>query len=229
MPLGLAVADAVGVLDTFKKPSIPFDTVAGTSLLDAAAGKRAILDAISSVGETSRPEDTVVVYLAGHGVALSADEWLFAPYGADIRSTDALRATTVSASELQAALVKIQARRIVLAIDACQSATAFGPFLKQRSLYMRLLSDISRSTGNVIYAATQEEEAHELQDLQHGVFTYALMKAVSGEALGEGAEAVIAFNVADYLEKEVPLTAQKFKIGQQDTATFELGADFPVH
>ncbi len=229
-PLNLAVADAVGVVDTFKAPSTLFGNAVGMTLLDDAAGKSAILNAIASIGEASRPEDTVVVYLAGHGVALSAEEWLFAPYGTDIRNQDALRATTVSASELQAALVKINARRIVLAIDACQSATAFGPFLRQRSLYMRLLSDISRSTGIVVYAATQQqEEAHELESLKHGVFTYALMKGLSGEALGEGAEAVTAFGVADYLENTVPVLAQQFKIGEQDTATFELGADFPLH
>ncbi len=228
--LTLAVADANGVVSALAKPSLAFGKTSNVTLLDAKADRAAILHALDDIAAASNPEDTVIVYLAGHGFALNADEWVFGPVGVDMSNPDTLRATGVSAAELQAALVKVNARRIVLAIDACQSATAFGPFLKQRSLYLRLLSDISRSTGIVVYAATKEQEAaQELDELQHGVFTYVLISGLAGQAQNQGADVVTAFGLADYLEDAVPLLVRQKDIEDQDSMTFQLGADFPIH
>lgn len=228
--LNLAVLDATGVVDALAKPSAVFGKIASMTLLDAAADRTAILHALDEIASTSNPEDTVLVYLAGHGFAVGTDEWVFGPVGVQIATAESLRATGVSATEIQEALVKVNARRVVLAIDACQSASAFGPFLKQRSSYLRLLSDLSRSTGIVVYAATKElEAAQELEELRHGVFTYVLIRGLAGEAHSEDTDVITAFGLADYLQDAVPLLVRQQEIDDQDSTAFELGADFPIH
>ncbi len=118
----------------------------------------------------------------------------------------------------------------MLAIDACQSASAFGAFLQQRSLYARLLGDIGRTTGITVFAATQEgASAYEARELGHGVFSYSLLEALRGDGgAGSGGGPVTAFQVADHLERSVPVLAQTYKGGRQDTAVFRLGVDFPL-
>jgi uncharacterized caspase-like protein len=115
----------------------------------------------------------LVVFLAGHGIATAPDTWVFAPSDADITDAASLTRSGITAAELQAVLIGANAKRVVLAIDACQSAGSFGAFLNQRTSYLRLLRDVSRTSGFVVYAATQEgNDAFEVANLGHGIFTY---------------------------------------------------------
>jgi uncharacterized caspase-like protein len=169
------------------------------------------------------------LFFAGHGVSIDAENWAFLPFGVDAGNMAALKRTSITASEIEALLVQAKAKRIVLAIDACQSGAAFGAFAKQRNFYLRLLGDISRTTGLIVYAATQEgSDALEINQLGHGVFTYSLLSGLKGEAALSKAKTVTAFSLADYLEANVPALTQTYKQNRQDTATFRLGVDFPL-
>jgi uncharacterized caspase-like protein len=170
----------------------------------------------------------LVVFLAGHGISTSPTTWVFAPADADPSDADSLTRTAVTAAELQAVLIGAKAKRVVLAIDSCQSAAAFGAFLNQRNSYLRLLSDVSRTSGLVVYAATQEgNDAVEVTQLGHGVFTYSLLEALRTKP-GLPNSAITAFEVADHVEKTTPALALTYKQFQQNTATFRLGTDFRV-
>jgi hypothetical protein len=229
-PLQLATRDAEAVGAQLARPTPLFDGVVPTVLLDGAAARQAILSNLASVAARTKPEDTLVIFLAGHGISLSDKEWLFLPYGADGSSEAALRSSAITAQQLEEALMAAQASRMVLAIDACQAGAAFGAFAGQRTSYMRLLSNMSRDTGIVVYAATQEASAsYEITKLGHGIFTYSLLQGLKGEAAASRTEpAITAFDVANYVEKTVPTLSQFYKDKRQDTATFRLGADFPL-
>ena len=228
--LRLAAADAAAVAELLELPSPSFASVDEVRLLDGQATRAEILKQLDALVDRSRPEDTLVVFLAGHGFATGPGEWLFGAADADATGVEALRASAVSAADLQARLVRARASKIVLAIDACQSASAFGAFLQQRSLYARLLGDIGRTTGITVFAATQEgANAYEARELGHGVFSYSLLEALRGPGeAGSGGGPVTAFQVADHLERSVPILAQTYKGGRQDTAVFRLGVDFPL-
>ena len=227
--LELAVPDASAIASALGTVKGGFSQVTGATLLDEKASKASILNTLKQMALASQPEDTLFLFFAGHGVSIDAENWSFLPYGVDASSMAAMRRTSITASELEALLVEAKAKRIVLAIDACQSGAAFGAFAKQRNFYLRLLGDISRTTGLIVYAATQEgADALEINQLGHGVFTYSLLKGLKGEAAPVKARTVTAFALADYLEASVPALTQSYKQSRQDTATFRLGVDFPL-
>lgn len=119
----------------------------------------------------AKPEDTVVLFLAGHGVNDGPD-YLFLPGDArrkdgkwDIRSV-------VHWRSLQSVLEAAQGRRIML-VDTCHAGNAFNP---------RLVKD-AEDAAIAIFAATDAETlAQERPDLKHGVFTYSVLKGLAGAA-----------------------------------------------
>lgn len=227
--LELAVSDASAVASAVGTLKGSFSKVSGKTLLDENASKASILATLKQMAVNSQPEDTLFLFFAGHGVSIDAENWSFLPFGVDASNMTALKRTSITASEIEALLVQAKAKRIVLAIDACQSGAAFGAFAKQRNFYLRLLGDISRTTGLIVYAATQEgSDALEINQLGHGVFTYSLLSGLKGEAAVSKTKAVTAFSLADYLEANVPALTQTYKQNRQDTATFRLGVDFPL-
>ena len=227
-PLRLAAKDADELRKRIAAGSKSFAGQSQTVLLNEKATRESVLGALASIGRDAAPEDTIVVFLAGHGVSVSDREWLFLPWGADGSSIPALKRTSISSQSLQDVLVGAKAHRIVLAIDACQSGAAFGAFAEQRTAFLRLLSNVSRDTGIVVYAATQDgSDSYEIETLGHGIFTYAMMEGLNQKSR-TGSQQVTAFELADYVEQTVPSLAQLYKLGRQDSATFRLGVDFPV-
>jgi hypothetical protein len=88
-----------------------------------------------------------VVFLAGHGMATGPGTWVFAPVDADATDAAALNRSGVTAAELQEVLVNAKASGLFWRSMPCQSAAAFGAFLNQRTSYLRLLRDVSRTSG----------------------------------------------------------------------------------
>ena len=85
-------------------------------LHDEAATQAAVLTLLASL-RTLSPRDSVVVFLAGHGIVLG-DEWVFLPHDAALRGSTVER--TVGASALQDAIAGTPARQVMVVIDSCE-------------------------------------------------------------------------------------------------------------
>ena len=119
----------------------------------------------------AKPEDTVVLFLAGHGVNDGAD-YLFLPTDAERADKAWVKGSVIDWRFLQQVVEGAQGKRIML-VDTCHAGNAFNP---------RLVKDAVDASIAIFAATDAETLAQERPDLKHGVFTYAVLKGLSGAA-----------------------------------------------
>jgi WD40 repeat protein len=233
--LGFARKDAQSMAGFFQ-PGL-FAQVKATLLTDEKATRQSLLAALAEVARQAGPQDSFVLYLAGHG-ALLGDLFYYLPYDAALATDDDLRRSCLSSVELGQALAEIPATRQILVVDACHSgasAGALGRLLASRdALDLRRAQErLARSSGTFLIAAsTAQQYAKEFPELGHGVLTYAILTGLgaagppAAPVNGEGQVTVNA--LLRYLSDEVPRLAEKFQGGRQDIVQYSLGQDFPL-
>ena len=149
-----------------------------------AAAPAGLPPALASLTRAN-PEDTVVIYFAGHGLG-TVDRFHLIP--TDLRysgsrdavssALPAILANAISDRDLEQVLEPLDARHILLVIDACDSGQAleateprFGP------MNSRGLAQLAYEKGMAILTASQAYQAAlEATALQHGYLTYALVE-----------------------------------------------------
>jgi WD40 repeat protein len=174
--LHYAGADARLIVDTLtQKAGPPLHAEVKSKLLVSGADmpptKANIEDALLLFRE-AKPEDTVILFLAGHGVNEGAN-YLFMPEDAQRTESGEWRPSSVVRWHvLQQALQEAHGNRIMF-VDTCHARGAFSP---------RLVKDASDANIVVFSATDKETQAQERSELGHGVFTYALSEGLKGGA-----------------------------------------------
>jgi hypothetical protein len=190
-PLAFARADAEGMSGVLAAPEYGgFDdvrTVVGREATTSAGITQALERLLSVAG----PEDTVLVYLSGHGT-LDLD-WQQQPdlflASSDTR-TDDLPKTGLRVRELQDLLGSSNARRKVLIIDACHHGAGKSKVAPETIARLRglkgagtpLLREPEQGFEAHLFASTFGLPALEDPVLGHGVYTHYLMEAMSAQA-----------------------------------------------
>ncbi|MEK8019851.1 MAG: caspase family protein, partial [Candidatus Parabeggiatoa sp.] len=118
-----------------------------------------------------KKEDTTILFLAGHGINLDG-EYFFMPKGSKRQGSELNKNSLVRWKILQDAIAKSQGRRILL-VDTCHAGKAFNP---------RLVKDSANKNIFVLSATDAENVSQEMKNFGHGVFTYALLEGLKGEA-----------------------------------------------
>ena len=207
--LKYAVADARSFGDEMRRKQTQvggFERVEVIELLDANATKDNILSVIKRLagqaGSTPgpptlkaspydalkrvEPEDTVIIYYAGHGTA-QAQRFYLIPHdlgytGDRTKLTEAGLNTMLSHSisdvELEAAVEGLDAGHLLLIIDACNSGQALEAEEKRRGpMNSKGLAQLAYEKGMYILTAAQSfQAALEAAQLGHGYLTYALVE-----------------------------------------------------
>jgi WD40 repeat protein len=146
--------------------------------------RASILAALEFV-QQSGPRDTVVIFLASHGITDPAGNYYFVPR--DVVRQDVIAARRGGKSESLVSwtaffdALRGAAGRRLLIVDTCHAGRAEGSF-DSHSLMKRSAS----SLFPLIVASKGEETSQEYAAGRHGLFTYALMKALSPEADSDG-------------------------------------------
>src|SRR5215213_586703 len=203
--LKYATADARSFADEVRGRQIQiggFERVEVVQLLDQDATKPNILAAIKRLaGESgppslkagpfyvlkrAEPEDTVIIYFAGHGTA-QAQRFYLIPHdlgytGERTKLTEqglsTMLAHSISDIELQAAVESLDAGHLLLIIDACNSGQALEAEEKRRGpMNSKGLAQLAYEKGMYILTAAQSfQAALEAAQLGHGYLTYALVE-----------------------------------------------------
>jgi len=213
-PLNFAASDAKSVDGLFKRNiRTPYAGVRDTMLLDRNATKSAILAHLKSL-RTVTGKDVVVVYLAGHGMALD-DDWYFLAADVSAASAGAIKANGISARELADSLRRIPAQQVLLLVDSCGSGAALQQF--DGFEQSRFLDSLSRETGvHVLTAARAGQEAPEYSILNHGLFTYAFLQGFEGRGAMQADRAprdgqVTVVEIKTYVEDMVPVVMKSLE------------------
>jgi WD40 repeat protein len=232
--LNYAHDDAKGVLASLRdRSSSLFGTIVVEEVFDRDATREAILAAFKRISAAAGPRDSFLFYYAGHGVMAEGGDRQFylAPtnvtqlYGDDA----GLAAKGISSAELLELSKQLPAQKQLFILDACQAAGALqtvGGF--RGAAEERAIAQLARSTGtHWLTAAGSEQFAAEFKTLGHGVFTYALLDALSGSAdAGDGR--VTVNDLKGYLESRVPDLTREHRGLPQYPASYGYGQDFPI-
>jgi len=225
LKLGYAKKDAEAMAQLLRA-SKGYARVAVSELYDANATRDAVLGNLRSAAAAAAPGDAVVVYLAGHGIAIRGGWYFLSPAVTEVEEDEIVR-LSVSAEQIAATLRESRASRIVLMIDACNS----GAVVKDVKglLQNRLYTQLGRATGfAVLAAARQDQAALERTTLGHGVFTAATMAALTGSADRNSDGRVTARELAAYLSRQIPTLATEHLNEIQIPVAYAPSEDFVI-
>jgi WD40 repeat protein len=218
-----------------------FDDVHVHTLLQDQVTPAAIA-ALSRELAGARPQDTVVVFVSGHGVhELDADGLPRFYYMTHQADPDDLTGTAASYDLIEGLLDGIRARRKVLLLDTCESGEAEagggGPAARLDGMTARGFSvrardaappapawvtspdgfidrDLRQRTGAVVVSSSRgDESSYESTRHRNGVFTQAIIEAMTDTRLTPGALDLRA------LERHVKARVPTLTAGRQHPVT----------
>ncbi len=189
LKLRYAVADAQGFAAEVERQQAAlqaFERIDTTLLLDARATRRNFVAALDELSLGVQPEDTVIIYFAGHGMA-SRNQFYLIPHDAGSSkqrsaANDDVAACLVqngiSDRELERSFERIDAAGFLFVVDACQSGQALEAEEKRRGpMNSKGLAQLAYEKGIFVLTAAQSfQAAQEVSKLRHGLLTYVLVE-----------------------------------------------------
>jgi WD40 repeat protein len=232
LELAYAVADANLIAQALKKAAEPlFDQVDIKVLTSREETRReSILNAITSYGNLN-PQDLFVFYVASHGIVDQGEYFLISSDVGSVSSRK-LRETAISENAIKSAIANIPTFKKLIIIDTCNSQS-LGDSLQAALLTRGLTEDtafkvLSRAVGVTILSATKTTQEALEGYKDHGLFTYVIAEGLRGGADYDGDGFIKTFELADYVDNEVPRVAERvFRRAQYPTVS-PAGQGFPI-
>ena len=150
-----------------------------TLLADASATPEAVIAALQQVTTSAKPEDTLILSFAGHGVAGSGGQFFFMTGTATVE--DPINGA-LDWNRAAAVLAESRAKVIVL-LDACHSGFASQETVVPNDAYAAALMHNHKAGMAVLAASKGREFSQEREGLEggHGLFTYAVARALDSD------------------------------------------------
>ena len=237
MNLNYAKKDATAFIEALNTGGRKiFKDIHTTYLKDREFSKENFINTIKNISSQSDKNDVFVFFYAGHGVTTASDpqntNFYIIPYGITqiYGNEEQLKQDAISARLLRKYTREIPARKQLLLFDACHSGKAVDKFTMRGAVEQKALIQLARSSGIALFASSGTEQvASEINEIGHGVFTYALLQALSGEADG-GLEddKITVSEIKAFLDDRIPQLTQKYRGQTQYPVGFVRGNDFPV-
>lgn len=210
---------------------------AKTLLLTDAGAKREAIRGARSFLEKAQTEDTVVVYLAGHGLLGASGEYVFATVDTNFSEPEG---RGLRFADLEALLDGLAAGNKLAFIDSCHSGTRTGggwtvvddtspagvimvrgaqalvppklgadPDEGLHAVVAGLAGDLRRGTGTTIVAAASAEElAVESSSVKNGLFTHVLLRVLR-EGIGRRTDGTLWIaDIVDAVSREVVMLSR---------------------
>lgn len=138
-----------------------------------------------------------IVYYAGHGIPSESDN---SSYLLPVDGIGNDPASAYSIKDFYQKLGAMQAKSVTVFLDACFSGTKRdnGMLVAARGVAIKAKQSAPKGNMVVFSAAQGDETAYPYQDMQHGMFTYFLLKK-----LQETKGTVTLGELGDYLKDEV--------------------------
>jgi len=250
--LRYAAKDSVDVADALARVAAPGAPVTRTVLRDGQVDRAAVLALRGQLVRTA-VEDTVVMFVAGHGMLDGDGQYVFGTHDVDF----ATGARGVSFDELEGLLVDIPARRRLLLLDTCHAgeldveelahierspragARVVGRVVltpkrggpvdpRARAVAARaLFTDLSRGSGvTVVAASAGAEYSYEDGAIGNGVFSRALIDGlVGGQADRDANGTTRVSELVAYLSEIVSRQSDGFQVPQVRAVNRDLDFD----
>lgn len=180
-----------------------------------------VRDALGSLRNTAAETDTVVVFIAGHGINDGAD-YLFLPSDTTPEGSGWRGSSVIPWVELERIVFGTKGRRYLF-VDTCHAAGAYNAKLGNSAYH----ADIVAFTS-----AGVDEEAVELSAIAQGVFTYSIVDGLAGAADRDGDKLIRVEEMGLYLRERTKALIDKHWPdfpGKRPVPEFHKGRDAGNH
>lgn len=167
--------------------------------------RSAILDTMR-FWQQAGPNDTVVLFLASHGITDRLGNYYFVPQDARREDVEAVlsgrddsgeAASLIGWRQILDGLAKSAGRRLLI-IDTCKASSAEGALAANT---LRKRSAASRFP--LLLASRADEDSQEYPPAKHGLFTHALLQALTGRADQNGDRSLSVAELHGYAAPQV--------------------------
>ncbi|OGW30722.1 MAG: hypothetical protein A2X54_05255 [Nitrospirae bacterium GWF2_44_13] len=232
LQLKYAVSDAELFEDTLKKVTAGlFEKVNIKKLVTKEKTTNESIIKELKAYKSLNPDDVFVFFVASHGTVDNGEYFLITSNVGSTR-TEKLKTDALPQGMLKELIANIPVTKKLIIIDTC-SAGALGEAIQVAMLTRGMSEDtamkiLSRAVGSTILSAsTSLQEAVEGYQ-GHGLFTYVLVEGLKGKADKGKTGYVKTTELADYVDSEVPVLAERvFKKAQYPTISIS-GQAFPI-
>ena len=186
-------------------------------LLDDEADVSGILTAFQEwlPLKVRKGQTDVYVFYSGHGLPSPDGKSLyFLPVGAN---KNLVAKTAISQQELVSALQVAQPKSVTMFVDSCYSGQirTGETLLASRPVVLKVEESAYPANFSVITASRYDQIASSSKDLNHGIFSYYLMKGLEGDADDNKDGTITLSKLQNYLAERVPLFAMTMGLQQQ--------------
>lgn len=222
-PLTYAQTDAKGFADVLRsKLPATYDQAASLAemveLYDGDARKDAIKARMAALRDHARPNDVVVVYLAGHGVVKqtapgsAVESYYFITADVEAPDDEQIRRLGLSGGEIVEALANLPTRNVLLVLDTCHA----GKFAT--SDVRKVSEELGRP--NIWAAATSTQEAIDgYPGAGKGLFFHSIARGLERGANTSDANVVFHSDLGGFVIRDVQELSKK--IGYKQKAIIE--------
>ena len=165
-----------------QKLGVPRDRI--KTLINQQADEAGILLSIQDwlIRANSPRQSDIFVFFAGHGLSSDDGQDIFLlPHDGSPRL---LSRTALKRSELFDTLASVSPKSVTIFLDTCYSGTTRGPemLIATRPISLKVAEKSIPDNFTLISAASGSETAKPLNEAEHGLFSYFLMKGMEGPA-----------------------------------------------
>jgi tetratricopeptide (TPR) repeat protein len=232
-----AADDAQAIYDFLKSPEgggFRDESEGGHMVLlkDEQATKENVEKALTKLKQ-ARPNDYFVLYIAAHGTLTpfreqgstrTIDIPYFILYDTDLRDP---HRTGFKMESFKDIVAEVPATKGLVLSDTCHSGgvqlagrDGGNTSIRANSRYLEEVNRVTKGVG-FISAADQLEQSFERDDLNQGVFTYCLLRGLSGDA-DANFDGKVTFNeISGYLRDEVPKLTDRKQNPKSNTTAIE--------
>lgn len=167
------------------------------------ASKLQTMEAINRIAEETRPEDSVLLFYAGHGYLMDDTKMGF---WIPVDGSEKTAANWISNTDISKLLHAIPARQVILVSDSCFSGSLTRE-QKLTSSFVLKADEILRRRAVLALSSGDEEPVSDEGRGGHSIFAWHLIKTL--ESIGSVAVGFEIYrNVHDRVVKEFPQTPQ---------------------
>jgi ankyrin repeat protein/uncharacterized caspase-like protein len=224
-PLTFADKDARDFAEFLKTQNKLFKNVYVTLLTNEQATRRAVETQLIYGLRRAGKDDTVIVFLSGHGAddPHTHGEFFFLTCDAD---PDVLGASAVHMNR-QWFMSKLDSKRVLLIADACH-AGGFASITSKALVRSRenLLRMFRESEGKLFLASSRPDEvSEEKREYGNGLFTYHMLEGLLGKADGNSDGIITIRELYEYVYSKTKADSKGFQSPQMEG---QVVGTFPV-
>jgi hypothetical protein len=153
-------------------------------LPDNLATKTTIDEKIKELSRYATPTDTIVFYFAGHGFYHNGKNLI----SCVDTSLTSLATTTIEVNSILAAFDKSKSNKVIAFLDCCHSGIEFSEIERSPVTHFstdELKYEYSNAEHLTVFASCKSEEKSQADlERKHGVWSYFLIQALTGNAKG---------------------------------------------